>query len=282
MITNDKLNIFEDFRIDYNLPKYKKDISNSEQNFSTLGISSMPIANVSNVRVDGYDPSNTSNIKSFFKNIFKKKRVEKPVIITPQQIGEFFNQIKTAFGKLSDNQKISLDNYENVVKQAASMGQTALVEKLGDIKKLFLYELQLSESDFDKYLTEKQISALYTKVGGYDSNLHLTWLKNFIRIIPQNITDLKIKADTLKVFDNYVVLHYDKKGTNTEKTKEEKEIEIQKKRDPILFGVIKDSRRLYYIGDWIDEYCDLTLDKLLGLIDDKSNEIDNKIDNYIN
>ena len=37
--------------------------------------------------------------------------------------------------------------------------------------------------------------------------------------------------------------------------------EIEAKKDPILFGVIKDSNKLYYIGDWITEDCNLTWEK---------------------
>lgn len=64
-------------------------------------------------------------------------------------------------------------------------------------------------------------------------------------------------------------MHYDPKKKNTELTKKEKE----KKRDPILFGIIKHSRNFYYIGDWIDEYCDLTLKEAVLIIEDKPKQI---------
>ena len=35
-------------------------------------------------------------------------------------------------------------------------------------------------------------------------------------------------------------------------------------KDPILFGQLEfQPKRLYYIADWIDEHCDLTLDKFV-------------------
>ncbi|EQL11139.1 Uncharacterised protein [Clostridioides difficile] len=49
--------------------------------------------------------------------------------------------------------------------------------------------------------------------------------------------------------------------------------EISKERrdkDPILFGVFSDEKsraivdRFYYLGDWEDEYCDLTLEKMIN------------------
>lgn len=37
---------------------------------------------------------------------------------------------------------------------------------------------------------------------------------------------------------------------------------------------MENSRKLYYIGDWEDEYCDLTLDKFLDTISkEKSDEL---------
>lgn len=50
----------------------------------------------------------------------------------------------------------------------------------------------------------------------------------------------------------------------------EVEKKVEKERDPILFGSFIDrtvdemSQRMYYLGDWVDEYCDLTLDKLVS------------------
>ena len=62
-----------------------------------------------------------------------------------------------------------------------------------------------------------------------------------------------------EVFDNYVVMHYDPQGKHKEETRKEE----AKRKDPILFGLIAGSRKLYYIADWVDEYCNLTLEKFV-------------------
>jgi len=54
------------------------------------------------------------------------------------------------------------------------------------------------------------------------------------------------------------------------------EKEKEKAKDPILFGVMKNSRNLYFIADWEDEYCDLTLSKMLNVLGKKSLTINNK------
>ena len=35
---------------------------------------------------------------------------------------------------------------------------------------------------------------------------------------------------------------------------------------PILFGLIRGSDKLYFIGDWIDDICDLTFDELIEVL----------------
>src|SRR4030042_1990609 len=72
------------------------------------------------------------------------------------------------------------------------------------------------------------------------------------------------------LFDGYVVVHTDPNNTSVMKT-------VEEKKDPILFGVISESDRFYFIADWKDELCDLTLEKIidkLGL-DDTDYKMDN-------
>jgi len=90
----------------------------------------------------------------------------------------------------------------------------------------------------------------------------LDYMKNFIRPIPDEVVAKIAEADKLEVFDNYVIMHYDPKGKNKQDTAKEE----AKKRDPIVFGVIAGSTKLYYITDWIDEYCDLTLEKFVDTL----------------
>jgi hypothetical protein len=82
------------------------------------------------------------------------------------------------------------------------------------------------------------------------------------------VLEVKLKTDALGIFDNYVVLHYDPDGKATQMT----EAEIAAKKDPILFGVIQHRRRLYFIADWVDEQCDLTLDQIADTLGSKAIE----------
>lgn len=74
-----------------------------------------------------------------------------------------------------------------------------------------------------------------------------------------------IIAKTKDLFDQMYIVFTDYTG------KEERKIAAEKKdKDPILFGTFQDRKqkvcvdRFYYLGDWVDEYCDLTLDKMIN------------------
>ena len=79
-------------------------------------------------------------------------------------------------------------------------------------------------------------------------------------MIPFPVAEKKDKMDKLKVFDNYCIAHYD---PNLEAFKvAELDKAVIKKRDPILFGMIEGSRRLYYVADWVTDTDSLTLEEL--------------------
>jgi lipopolysaccharide export LptBFGC system permease protein LptF len=145
-----------------------------------------------------------------------------------------------------------------------------LVEKILKIKDVLSAESRLIEFGITKYVDEEQVVKFY-KQTNKDNNLKLTYIENYIRIIPTKIIELKNKADELKIFDNYVILHYDPQNNSTNLT----EKEIAKAKDPIMFGVIRQSRKLYFIGDWVDPYCNLTLDKMMKEIKDKKHILTN-------
>lgn len=185
-------------------------------------------------------------------------------------IVDFFTRLTNSYEELVSIAEIA-KYYETALLQSNGMGQTALTERLKDNLEVVKGEAILISKGIKKYVTEKQVVDYYEKVGS-DKNLKLTWIKNFGRIIPAKVFNIKMELDMLKIFDNYVVLHYDPKDEGTKLTKKE----IEKKKDPILFGVIKNSKKLYFVADWKDEYCDLTLDEMFKVLKGKVLEINNK------
>lgn len=284
MIKNGKLSILEDIQIDETLPKHLKANNNNEEQNGSISISNGNgfIRNFSNNdRTDisleylefQYSATHSPYLKfkiwlykKMYGRVFEIKKEKTKKKITVLELKMFFDNLKNNVSELNiTNINEIISKYDTVLSNAKYNKQIALVERLEDYIEILKYELILTTSDFNKFLDEKDIITFYEKASKhekYNTNLCLTYVENFIKIIPNEITELKIKADELKVFDNYLILHYDYDGKSVDDTKAEKE----RKKDPILFGVIKNSKRLYYIGDWIDNYCDLTLDVLIKTI----------------
>lgn len=91
-------------------------------------------------------------------------------------------------------------------------------------------------------------------------------LEKYEREIPDEIVDIIEKVKDK--FDQLYVLFTDYTG------KIERQVEKERRqKDPILFGTFLNERtrtvidRFYFLGDWEDEYCDLTLDKMVNEVE---------------
>lgn len=252
------LQIFDDFRTDYGLPKHKKEVSVNSKTAHIAFDSDMDARNSTPPtaavfgRANWLDPSDLEadanigkkNIFRRVRDIIRRGKKKKPTITVKQ----FFSMIKGSSADL----KIYTDrvnDYMNALKYAKQLNQDALVSELQSKVDKAKYESLLLAAGFKTVISEDQVVKFYKEC---PKGLALTWIRNYTRIIPSAVAEIKNKADTVRVFDNYVILHYD---PDKKAYKEEK--------DPILFGVIAESRKLYYIADWVDEYCDLTLDAFI-------------------
>lgn len=259
MITRDhKLTIFESFRVDRGLPKFKTEDKQSQQSeFSQF--------NISVTSADGFVISTRGSqstpmswwgrlCKRFFGTTTTNSSQPAPTIT----VSEFFRSVKNNALELRAIQEIA-SGYERALLMARTSRQTALVETLTKNLAAIRSEAQLLAIGLTKYVEEETLVAFAEKA---ERHLRLDWIANFVRMVPEDLIKKKQEADARFVFDNYVVLHYDPRGQNRADTEEER----RKKKDPILFGVIDGRRRLYYIGDWVDEFCDLSLDKIAQML----------------
>ncbi|MFA6325367.1 MAG: hypothetical protein WCX46_04045 [Candidatus Paceibacterota bacterium] len=183
-------------------------------------------------------------------------------------VDEFFQKIKKSKKEIKIIDDI-IGKYFKQIEQATKLGQIALVEKLKDDIEVVKAETLAVVCGVTEYLTQIQVDSLIKKSS---KNIEITMIKNFIRPIPEDLVELKEKLDKENVFSEYVILHYDPKKENTQLTKKE----VERKKDPILFGIIKGSRNFYFLGDWVDEYCNLTLKEAVNIIGEKSKEITKK------
>lgn len=297
------LEIFDNFHIDFNLPKWKERMNKSANEgdvgtvptFNTMsrtrtggvtnGFLLTPTASFTvNGGIDGSPAKAEEAPKkiNFFDKLFgraKKRRLleeqrikeemEAPnfEVVDPSSdhlqntveltVEEFFASVKNSAEEL-ELVKERYANYEKSISHLKRSGQLAVLERMEHELEIHRAETQLFAIGFRKVITEENVSE-FAKKGCRE--LRLDWIKNFARLIPEAVLDAKEKCDENNIFDNYVILHYDPYKNGTQKT--QAEIEAERKKDPILFGVIAGSNKLYYVADWIDEYCDLTFDKIV-------------------
>lgn len=291
MITNDnKLWVFENFQVDLNLPKHKQKEGDAKltklaasdlASFGDVSSAVVPFNEGWVVENNGIMiPKNTDTLFGFlkrkiwnflmegnFKTTDKKDKNPK----NAKSIVEFFASVKNSAQELDivvDRAK----DFEKTIEYASKCGQTALVEKLNANLDIIRSETQLLAMGKVTVITEEQLVQFYKES---ERGLRLDWIKNFTRIIPSEVMEVKLRADECLVFDNYVVLHYDPQAKSYAQTQKEKEAEEARKKDPILFGVIKGSRKLYFVGDWIDEVCDLTLEDLVNKLGEEAVNVNN-------
>jgi hypothetical protein len=256
----DGLEIFDNFQIDQTLPKHKEK-SSSTPNSSSFG--PMAMGGTFNFGPDGDTPM--PKRKGFFRRLIDWS-------VPKMSVHQFFKEVKFA---LKDIPKYEhrINDYLSAVEYAKKNGQTALKEALEMEVQIVKNETILRDGGFDMVITEEQIVKFYKES---DKALAMTYIKNFARLIPSDVSKRKDEADILKVFDAYVVLSYDPHGKSFKMT----EAEIIKKKDPILFGLIKGVRKLYFIADWKDEFCDLQLSDFINKFGEEAINANNITVNY--
>lgn len=290
MIQNGKLEIFENFIVDTNIKKGTPSqgllingsfITNggSISNFvNTTGIGMNGITWTENVRVVEYLEyvyNHNRTIINWMKlkaaKIFlSEKKVKK---VKYKSVDKFFNEIKGVVQELNLGEN-SLDFYIKAMEDAEANGQQALKEILFSKKEEIITEMSLIKNGITKYVSEEDVVKFFEKSKLPKKVLKLTWMKNYARVIPDDVLKKKKAFDEKNMFDNYVILHFDKNDDGSQMTEKEKE----KAKDPILFGVCRNIRKLFYVADWIDEYCDLTLDKFLSTLEMENTRKLNKVE----
>lgn len=140
-------------------------------------------------------------------------------------------------------------------------GQVYQANKVRDYLSVLTYELALVEAGYGKYLLDTDIIKFML---ASEKGVYIDFLRNYKELMPLEVCKKKIAVDGLKVFDNYAVLFYSAEVNPFREivNREQK----RKTLDPILFGMIEGSRKLYYITDWTTDKDDLTLDRLEQVI----------------
>lgn len=210
------------------------------------------------------------SVKDFF-NMFKKDKTE------TLNLESINRQIKEITGQIT---------------VAEELEQDILQEKLKFIKRILLKEREILESGVvdGRYIYLSDLRKYITSVEGKQTST--IELNNFDRVIPlENAKKIKEVKDA-KIFDKILIV-YNPPMVDGLKENSASETAIMKdkvaRRDPIAFGYFRHeyflkgntvfandtqrdikvtdfSDKLYYITDWEDEFCDLSLSKVISAI----------------
>ena len=188
---------------------------------------------------------------------------------------ELMKMIKSSKEKTTEE---SLINFYNVclkkLEKYITTGQIDAAKKVKFLIDNVEKEKKLLELGINTFVYFKDISDYVENVK--DKQLSIIELSRYEREVPDEIADVVAMCKENDLFDEYMVLFTDYHKEMSKKTRKE-----DREKDPILFGIFlnkdKDTAcpRFYYLGDWEDEHCDLTLERMLAKIgDDKAHKVE--------
>lgn len=195
--------------------------------------------------------------------------------IDPKNIktpSEYFKYIKNmSEGIKSENLKALYNATASALKTCVITGQKDLARSLMVKLELLTRERNAVDNGFDQVINRTDLEAWVIDIASQakDNNepnpIHIIELKRYQRMIPDEVIDKVEKARDY--FDILYVAYTDYTGETVRKVEKEK-----RDKDPILFGAFLvpsdngnmiPSEHLFFIADWVDEYCDLTMDQLI-------------------
>lgn len=199
-------------------------------------------------------------------------KIEQKEKIDPQV---YFNLIKDKKHNSSDK---FLNDFQDVIEQelskAMKTGQNYMVKRLAYTLSIVERERQLLKDGLDVYVLREDIEEYIKSVE--KKVVKVIELENYPRSIPDEVVEKVAKLKEKNIFDRYYVVFTDYTG-EVEKTVSQN----KKRKDPIIFGAFEQKLdgiwdifdRFYFIADWEDEYCDLTLAKMVDAMSKKKDII---------
>lgn len=183
----------------------------------------------------------------------------------------YFNYVK--------NMKVRLDiaNFKNLrenclalLRKTVITGQLAMAKKLTQRYEVILKEIKAIENGFDIVIHRSDLERFVADIS--NNPVRIIELDKYERDIPDNAIEKLMIAKEKELFDQYYIIFTDYTGKETKKIAKERH-----EKDPILFGAIIPNddhnvpeERMFFIADWIDDNCDLTLNKLVEVWNKKS------------
>lgn len=178
---------------------------------------------------------------------------------------EYFDTIKGLKNNITDEALVKVyDNCLEILNKYKATGQWKGAKKLIFHLETIEKEREIVKLGINTFVYKDDIEAYISTVAS--DVVKIIDLESYEREIPDEIVEIIQKVKDK--FDQLYVVFTDYTGEHERKVETER-----REKDPILFGAFKDKGnsviidRFYYLGDWVDEYCDLTLDKMVNECD---------------
>lgn len=213
----------------------------------------------------------------------------------PKRYAEQFVPVEVAFADLKSHivntsTETLRDAYAKLITMEKRLRESGQIVKADRLKLYFddlTIQTALVDAGFNTFLNEQDLIDFVKKS---ERGTRIDFLRYYEGTIPDDVLEKKLRADAAMVFDNYVVAFYDDSIKNRvaaaatikkvakAKSKKAAQAAVDKRRDPILFGIVKGVRRLFYIADWVTEDDDLTLQVVEDALGIQRHRLDNVLD----
>ena len=179
--------------------------------------------------------------------------------LTPSQ---YFDIVKAKKYTITDEGLLKVyDNCLELLNKYKITGQTSAIKKILFHLECIEKEREIVKAGINTFIYRDDIEEYIDNIA--KDTVKIIELERYEREIPDSIVE--ILAEIKDKFDQIYIVFTDYTGKEERKTAQER-----RDRDPIIFGTFQDASsrtvvdRFYYIADWEDEYCDLTLDKMIN------------------
>lgn len=191
-------------------------------------------------------------------NRIKGRFFEQDKGLPPQ---DFFQQIKDKQQRVTLQMLVAVKaSLADEIKQFLDNGQVESAERLLFHLNCINREQAVIDHGLTTYVYRDDLDVFITSVS--KNVVKIIDLAHYERKIPREQSEQIQKVKNL--FDEVYIVFTDYTGVEERKIKHK-----DRAKDPIAFGVFKSrdnkiwNHRFYYICDWTDDYCDLTLDKFV-------------------
>lgn len=187
----------------------------------------------------------------------------------------YFEQLKQK--KKTTTDKFLTDFYTVIqaeLGKAMVTGQEFLVRRLAFATSIVTKERELLQKGIDVYVLKDDIVEYIETVS--KKAVKIIELERYPRAIPSEVVAKVQELKDMNVFDRFYIVYTDYTDEVSKQVAAE-----SRRRDPILFGAFEQKLegiwdvfdRFYFIADWEDEYCDLTLSKMVAAMSEKNKDI---------